>query len=292
MSRLLRLGSRGPDVSEVQSALNRAGGSRLPPLGADGIFGQKTHARVQEFQRSKGLAVDGIVGPMTRRALGLPAGAVPVPVPGGGGGGSGQTDDVVAKVVSATKSAHSTWRASATFHGVTIMASTAIGNAGCLSGPNLGPLIQGISASIGPNGHIAKAAADGIGASFASFQGGVTIAALPWYPSFASVPLPAAPPTPNIPTPLAASSTNSGAITSSGVLQSAMSGRLAVPVPGADAKFAAIASQVAAYFSSWLAGAQIRNVLGQGPVPTFAPPFIPVGPVVNGSTLPGGGHFF
>ena len=66
MARMLRRGSRGPDVTEIQAALNGAGGSRSAPLGEDGIFGPKTHARVVEFQRASGLSPDGIVGcPLT-----------------------------------------------------------------------------------------------------------------------------------------------------------------------------------------------------------------------------------
>jgi hypothetical protein len=34
----------------------------------------------------------------------------------------------------------------------------------------------------------------------------------------------------------------------------------------------------------------VTNVLGTGPVPTFAPPYVPVGPVVGGiANMPPGG---
>ena len=50
---------------------------RLNALGAtlvvDGGFGNKTLAAVKSFQRSKRLVVDGVVGPKTRKALGLSA---------------------------------------------------------------------------------------------------------------------------------------------------------------------------------------------------------------------------
>src|SRR4051794_26137444 len=52
----LRLGSQGPDVVRVQSAL-----AQIP----DGIFGSRTDAAVRIFQARNGLASDGIVGPKT-----------------------------------------------------------------------------------------------------------------------------------------------------------------------------------------------------------------------------------
>jgi len=64
----LAIGSRGSAVVELQQALNSKGywcGS------TDGIFGSKTYAAVIRFQSAAGLAVDGIVGPNTKKALGL-----------------------------------------------------------------------------------------------------------------------------------------------------------------------------------------------------------------------------
>jgi len=64
----LFIGSRGDDVVQVQQALNSKGywcGT------ADGIFGPNTYSAVIRFQRETGLDIDGIVGPQTKKALGL-----------------------------------------------------------------------------------------------------------------------------------------------------------------------------------------------------------------------------
>jgi transcriptional regulator with XRE-family HTH domain len=56
-------------VAEVQCLVRRHG---FDPQGIDGSFGPNTRAAVQRFQRSRGLAADGIVGPMTWRELRKP----------------------------------------------------------------------------------------------------------------------------------------------------------------------------------------------------------------------------
>ncbi len=61
-SELLKHGSRGADVVQLQRAL------KLP---ADGVFGPQTTRAVRRFQAHHGLAVDGVVGPWTAAALGL-----------------------------------------------------------------------------------------------------------------------------------------------------------------------------------------------------------------------------
>jgi hypothetical protein len=58
----IRKGDRGEDVEYCQSTLNRIGFD----VGAvDGIFGSKTDAGVRDFQASRHIDVDGIVGPVT-----------------------------------------------------------------------------------------------------------------------------------------------------------------------------------------------------------------------------------
>ena len=65
---LSRKGSRGEEVRKIQTVLQREGYYK----GAiDGIFGSGTETAVRAYQRAKGLAVDGVVGPATLKAMGL-----------------------------------------------------------------------------------------------------------------------------------------------------------------------------------------------------------------------------
>lgn len=67
----LRYGMRHPDVLRLQTILT----TRYPAYAhwspVTDYFGDQTLAAVKEFQRRSGLTVDGIVGPATRRALGM-----------------------------------------------------------------------------------------------------------------------------------------------------------------------------------------------------------------------------
>ena len=65
-SRPMRRGQRGWDVAAIQYLLSRRG---FGPGGFDGGFGPNTSAAVRRFQSAAGLAVDGVAGPSTLRAL-------------------------------------------------------------------------------------------------------------------------------------------------------------------------------------------------------------------------------
>ena len=60
-----QVGDAGPEVAEVQQALLDLGYD----VAADGDFGPGTAAAVREFERSRGLTADGIVGPEVYQAL-------------------------------------------------------------------------------------------------------------------------------------------------------------------------------------------------------------------------------
>ncbi|MGE6610659.1 L,D-transpeptidase family protein [Peribacillus sp. NPDC076916] len=64
----LKKGSSGPKVIELQKRLTKLGYSTK---GVDGSFGKNTEVAVKKFQKSKKLTSDGVVGPKTKKALGL-----------------------------------------------------------------------------------------------------------------------------------------------------------------------------------------------------------------------------
>jgi peptidoglycan hydrolase-like protein with peptidoglycan-binding domain len=63
----ISVGASGNDVRRLQRLLVEM--KLLDFMGIDGIFGPNTDASVRSFQESAGLAVDGIVGPLTWGAL-------------------------------------------------------------------------------------------------------------------------------------------------------------------------------------------------------------------------------
>ena len=78
---LVKLGSKGPAVEELQQKLNTVPPDQVPTLlDVDGDFGSQTDKAVREFQASRTppIAVDGDVGPITWGELDAVAGPVTV----------------------------------------------------------------------------------------------------------------------------------------------------------------------------------------------------------------------
>ena len=64
--KILEYGCRGPRVSFLQLALNRAG---VGPVAADGVFGHDTAEAVRRFQQQWGIHPNGIAGKRTQQVL-------------------------------------------------------------------------------------------------------------------------------------------------------------------------------------------------------------------------------
>ncbi len=65
---LSRYGSRGAEVSQIQTKLKRWG---YYNGNIDGIYGSQTLSAVKYFQRTNGLTADGIAGTQTLKAMGI-----------------------------------------------------------------------------------------------------------------------------------------------------------------------------------------------------------------------------
>lgn len=89
---LSNYGSTGQEVIDIQTRLYNWG---YYTGIVDGIYGYKTYSAVKFFQSKNGLATDGIAGPQTLAALGLPTGVVPA----AGAGISNSDVDLLARLV-------------------------------------------------------------------------------------------------------------------------------------------------------------------------------------------------
>lgn len=182
------------------------------------------------------------------------------------------------------------WRLQAALTGVVINALTATG--GQLIGPPLEPLIMS-SPSLAAktdkrDRKIASAIASVIGTSWTTFCATVKVPGLPWYPAFVSFPGPVAPPMPNVPTPFVALTQVRGVL-ASGPMKTLVRAKLH-PDKSADGVIDAVMVGFDLDVMQMLLSMTVKMVMGTGPVPSFAPPFVPAGPVImgTGTMAPGG----
>lgn len=196
----------------------------------------------------------------------------------------------IAPLCDAICSAHDLWRNGAHFDGIQIHGPTATG--GRLVGP---PLLDSLRMGLRSQGtssaprEVAEAVAVGLGEQWTRFADSVRIPGLAWYPSFAAFPGPMAPPTPNVPMPLAACTMDRAAL-SARALEQAITRARRSPTGDEPRLFTALATAFALVVDTWLPSQLITNALGTGPVPSFAPPASPVGPVVAGHVIASPGH--
>ena len=206
------------------------------------------------------------------------------------------TDANREKLLSAVQYGINMWRLQAHFSNITIMGQTAIGNPGCLSGPQLSPWITQAPTVYSAAGYfktMVTAVANAVESNFKQWQDFVTVPGLPWYPMFAAFAGPFAPPIPNIPMPLIVCvSQNQNKLMSPTQMENAI--KAALPsdflLSEMDLFYFPLSVNIANYFTSWLCSQQVMMVMGMGPVPTFNPPYVPVGAVVNGYVIPSPGH--
>jgi hypothetical protein len=156
-------------------------------------------------------------------------------------------------------------------------------------GPPWTPLILGSGPKSSPmEMKYTNVIAQVMGTGWLQYTATIKVPGLPFYPAFAAVPSPVAPPAPNTPVPLIALTQMPP---QAALLKQQMVGQLGDPnAPYHQELFDAITDAFDKCFKLWQGTTMVTNVLGTGPVPTFAPPYVPVGPVVGGvgTMTPGG----
>jgi hypothetical protein len=194
------------------------------------------------------------------------------------------------------------WKAQAKFQNFIINGPSAMGPPGCLDGPDIenfvknAPSFAALQAKDAAS-KLCAAVAKGAAKCLSNWQKLVTVPGLPLYPAFTAFPGPMAPPMPNVPIPLIACV--SGMVTALMgpiLLQQEMINAYDGGMKQKDkdkqheAAFLGIATVASLAFTMWMPQQQVMLVLGKGQIPTFAPPYVPVGPVVAGDNIAAPGH--
>ena len=178
------------------------------------------------------------------------------------------------------------WMRTTFVTGVTITGPVGQMPAGAVAGPALMPLI--LASAPGKTAMEARysaAIAGAIGTAWQAWQRGLTGTLM--YPAFGAFAGPLAPPTPNVPVPLMALSSCGESRLCPGALKQAMADLFADPgALHAESIFDAVAQSFNRAFQTFKKTTVVSNVLGSGPVPSFAPPLVPAGPVAAGTVIP------
>jgi hypothetical protein len=277
----------GPEMDEIAEGETRE-------TGLEGLAGQDPAEHVASF-----LELEHQLPPEARELVRQSAEIQQ----GGGGGGGGRTLlgttlratarahlmasqtkqptaellELVDRLCDAVGEAFATWQTQAMLVGVVVAGPTASG--GVVIGQPLEPLIL----ANGPRNNedeqrATQTVASVTGEAMLRWSASVHAPGLPWYPSFAALPTPMAPPTPNVPTPLIAMISDVSAFQALGARG------------GGHPAATAVLDALGFAFPMWQGATVVTNVLATGPVPTYAPPYVPVGPVVGGIGMmtPGG----
>jgi hypothetical protein len=195
-----------------------------------------------------------------------------------------QFADFIDGICDAICTAWQGWTGMATISMSMVNACVGVIPPGGVVGPPFYPLAMAVAPKFKPNmAKYANAILTAIGNAWTAWQTGYT-GQLTFPPTFATCPSPVHPPTPNIPKPIKSTGSSPGeAMLQPGTLAQAMAAILADPSAlHHKALFDSIATAFKKHFDQWVSQTMVKSVLGTGPVPTFAPPIAPMGPVAAG----------
>jgi hypothetical protein len=142
---------------------------------------------------------------------------------------------------------------------------------------------------------VARALASELGGSWRAWAEGFRLTLGGAYPKLAAVPGSMAPPTPASSAFPISRGTSAGEYRLSTAslaprLLAALRMHAGRETAGLDGAIKELSTWVEASFRDWKTAAQVVGVQGKGPVPSFAPPYVPVGPVVMGDNISAPGH--
>lgn len=173
------------------------------------------------------------------------------------------------------------WRQRTLLQGAVITGPLTSG--GRLVGPMLDPLIRGANP---PSAWAAynTAIAAGVHNQFHRMIGLAVVPGLSWFPQFAAWPGPVAPPMAALrPEKLLTLCTPGLPFVDHRAVKDAILQKFGGNKPAcADGVAQAVAEGLTKTLMPWLSSNLLHGVMGGGPVPTFAPPYVPCGPVLGG----------
>lgn len=200
-------------------------------------------------------------------------------------------NEIVKSVQDAYRVAVNEWIGKARIQGGTVKGPSAVLTPGSLvSETNIeARMVQILGGSRVPR-DIAAALARVLAGAWNEWAAGYQIQIPKAYPSFAAVPGRVAPPTPaSQAPPLSQGNSRGEASLKAPLLTQRLAAALGMPAAnaagGSSDAVKNLASWVEGSFSEWKAGTTMVGLIGKGPVPTFAPPYVPVGPVIAGENM-------
>lgn len=193
-------------------------------------------------------------------------------------------------IINVVEDALETFKMNATLE-VQIHGGNAHSVPGSLNGPGMRNLIKhnpyAIAFSQGPNNRLNKdyfdLVADIIGQRFDFWLSTFHVPPQLWYPMYSFLPMPAAPPSMNIPAMLINMGYSRNFLTSVSGIRSELRSRMNSDLRDVvqESQIDGISADLSFLFGNWLQTDVVSNILGSGQVPGFKPPFSFGGPVIG-----------
>jgi len=190
------------------------------------------------------------------------------------------------------------WISQARVQGGTVSGSAAVLPAGSLvSDVNIAKRMVELLSASGVPPTVSTPIANVLAGAWHDWAAGFQMAVPGAYPTLAAVPAPAAPTTKAALSPQLSQGSSAGEaslraqVLSTRLISALRLQPLAAGTGSPDQAMQGLATWVDASFAQWKATVRMTSLVGRGPVPTYAPPYVPVGPVIRGQTVSAGALF-